>query len=104
MIRHGALPKTPAFNDFNFGPFMQVTGNMIEDTDKKVISQIQKDLSVHPEPFAVMAEKIGISEGEFIKRVKRLKETGIIRRFGATTASPGSRVQSQCHDRVEISR
>jgi DNA-binding Lrp family transcriptional regulator len=31
-----------------------------------------------------MAEKIGISEGEFIERVKRLKDGGIIRRFGAT--------------------
>jgi len=57
---------------------------MIEETDKKIISQIQKDLPVHPQPFAVMAEKIGISENEFIERVKRLKESGIIRRFGAT--------------------
>ncbi len=57
---------------------------MIEDRDKKVISQIQKDLPVHPQPFALMAEKIGISEKEFIERVKRLKKDGIIRRFGAT--------------------
>jgi len=57
---------------------------MIEDRDKKVISQIQKDLPVHPQPFALMAEKIGISEEEFIERVKRLKKDGIIRRFGAT--------------------
>jgi len=57
---------------------------MIEDRDKKVISQIQKDLPVHPQPFALMAEKIGISEKEFIERVKRLKKDGIVRRFGAT--------------------
>jgi len=57
---------------------------MLEDTDKKVISQIQKDLPVHPKPFSLMAEKIGISEEEFVLRVKRLKERGIIRRFGAT--------------------
>ena len=57
---------------------------MLEDTDKKVISQIQKDLPVHPRPFALMAEKIGIPEGEFIERVRRLKNMGIIRRFGAT--------------------
>ena len=57
---------------------------MIEDRDKKVISQIQNDLPVHPQPFALMAEKIGISEGEFIERVKHLKNKGIIRRFGAT--------------------
>ena len=57
---------------------------MVEDIDKKIISLIQKDLPVHPKPFALMAEKIGISEGEFIRRVKRLKENGVIRRFGAT--------------------
>ena len=57
---------------------------MIEDTDKKIISQIQKDLPVHPRPFALMAEKIGIPEEEFIKRVQLLKDSGIIRRFGAT--------------------
>ncbi|MCP4575555.1 MAG: Lrp/AsnC family transcriptional regulator [Deltaproteobacteria bacterium] len=57
---------------------------MIEDMDKKIISQIQKDLPVHPQPFALMAEKIGISEEAFIERVKSLKQNGIIRRFGAT--------------------
>ena len=57
---------------------------MIEELDKKVISLIQKDLPVHPQPFSLMAEKIGISEEEFIERVKHLKNRGIIRRFGAT--------------------
>ena len=57
---------------------------MIDDTDKKIISQIQKDLPVHPRPFALMAEKIGISEEVFIERVRQLKDKGIIRRFGAT--------------------
>jgi DNA-binding Lrp family transcriptional regulator len=57
---------------------------MREDIDKKIISQIQKDLPVHPKPFALMAEKIGISEEAFIERVKHLKREGIIRRFGAT--------------------
>ncbi len=57
---------------------------MIEETDKKIISQVQKDLPVDPRPFAVMAEKIGIPEEEFIERVRRLKDKGVIRRFGAT--------------------
>jgi siroheme decarboxylase len=57
---------------------------MIDEIDKKIISQIQKDLPVHPQPFERMAEKIGISEETFIERVKTLKKEGIIRRFGAT--------------------
>ncbi|MGD9075215.1 MAG: Lrp/AsnC family transcriptional regulator [Desulfobacteraceae bacterium] len=56
----------------------------LDALDKKVIGLIQGDLPLDPRPFAVMAEKIGISEDEFVERVRSLKERGIIRRFGAT--------------------
>ena len=56
----------------------------IGDTEKAIIRLIQGDLPVHPQPFKVMAEAVGISEEAFIASVKRLKEKGIIRRFGAT--------------------
>jgi DNA-binding Lrp family transcriptional regulator len=56
----------------------------VDDLDKKVIGLIQGDLPLDPRPFAVMAEKIGISENEFVERVRSLKERGVIRRFGAT--------------------
>jgi DNA-binding Lrp family transcriptional regulator len=57
---------------------------MIDETSKKIIQLIQGDLPLDPRPFAVMAERIGIGEDEFVERVKSLKEEGIIRRFGAT--------------------
>ena len=57
---------------------------MIDELDKKIISLIQGDLPLNPRPFAALAEKIGISEDEFVKRVRSLKERGVIRRFGAT--------------------
>jgi len=57
---------------------------MVDDLDKKVIRLIQGDLPVHQRPFAILAEKIGISEDEFVDRVKNLKQHGILRRFGAT--------------------
>lgn len=57
---------------------------MIDELDKKVIGLIQGDLPLGPRPFAVMAERIGISEDEFVERVRSLKERGVIRRFGAT--------------------
>ncbi len=57
---------------------------MIDDIDKKVIRLIQGDLPLDPRPFAVLAEKAGISEEEFVQRVASLKKRGIIRRFGAT--------------------
>jgi DNA-binding Lrp family transcriptional regulator len=57
---------------------------MIDELDKKVISLIQGDLPVDPRPFAMLADQIGLTEAQFIARIKDLKERGIIRRFGAT--------------------
>ena len=57
---------------------------MIDEKDKKVISIIQGDIPLDPRPFRVAARKVGMSEEEFIARVRKLKEKGIIRRFGAT--------------------
>lgn len=57
---------------------------MIDETDKKIIQLIQEDLPLDPRPFAVMAGQIGITEEEMVKRVRVLKEEGVIRRFGAT--------------------
>jgi DNA-binding Lrp family transcriptional regulator len=57
---------------------------MIDEIDKKVIGLIQADLPVDPRPFAILAYQIGLTEAQFIERIKDLKERGIIRRFGAT--------------------
>ena len=57
---------------------------MIDEIDKKVIRLIQGDLPVDPRPFAILADQIGLTEDQFIARIKDLKERGIIRRFGAT--------------------
>jgi DNA-binding Lrp family transcriptional regulator len=57
---------------------------VIDDVDKKIIQLIQGDLPLDPRPFAILAETIGISEKEFVNRVKSLKRRKVIRRFGAT--------------------
>jgi DNA-binding Lrp family transcriptional regulator len=57
---------------------------MLDETDKKVIALIQGDLPLDPKPFALLAERVGMSEKEFLTRVASLKKRGIIRRFGAT--------------------
>jgi siroheme decarboxylase len=57
---------------------------MIDDLDKKIIALLQKDLPLDPKPFAIMAEHVGITEDQFVARVKSMIESGVIRRFGAT--------------------
>jgi DNA-binding Lrp family transcriptional regulator len=57
---------------------------MIDDLDKKIIGLIQGDIPLDPRPFAVMADRIGITEDQIISRIKTLVQAGVIRRFGAT--------------------
>ncbi|MBN2034124.1 MAG: AsnC family transcriptional regulator [Deltaproteobacteria bacterium] len=57
---------------------------MIDEMDKKIIRLIQGDLPMELRPFKILADKLGISEEEFIRRVESLKDREVIRRFGAT--------------------
>ena len=57
---------------------------MITDLEKKVIALLQTDIPVVQRPFRQMAEKIGITEDQFLAVLTRLNQRGIVRRFGAT--------------------
>ncbi|MDK2823872.1 MAG: siroheme decarboxylase [Clostridia bacterium] len=54
----------------------------MDSIDKKLLTIIQKDFPVCSRPFQELGEQLGISEEETIKRMKKLKEQGIIRRLG----------------------
>ncbi|GFP25163.1 hypothetical protein HKBW3S43_00551 [Candidatus Hakubella thermalkaliphila] len=49
----------------------------------KILNLIQNSFPIQERPFAVLADKTGLSEGEAIHRIKELKKRGIIRRIGA---------------------
>jgi siroheme decarboxylase len=57
---------------------------MIDELDKKIISLIQGDLPLDPRPYTVLADRIEITEDQFIGRIRALIEDGTIRRFGDT--------------------
>jgi len=44
---------------------------MIDDLDKKIIALIQGDIPIDHRPFAVMAEKIGVTAHMIIWSTKR---------------------------------
>ncbi|MBU2559953.1 AsnC family transcriptional regulator [archaeon] len=54
----------------------------LDDTDKKILRELQGNLPVVRQPFLEVAERVGISEKEFFERVERLTKDGIIRKFG----------------------
>ena len=44
---------------------------------------LQGDLDDSPEPYARIARHLNLSEDEVIRRIKRMKDDGVIRRIGA---------------------
>ncbi len=52
--------------------------------EKSIIRELTGDLPVTSRPFAPIARQLGISQKRLLAIVKRLKDEGYIRRFGAT--------------------
>jgi DNA-binding Lrp family transcriptional regulator len=59
----------------------------MDGIDKRILNLLQTEFPVTPEPFRAVAERLGISEGEALTRIARLKDEGIIRRIGAVLDS-----------------
>lgn len=55
----------------------------LDNIDKAILRFAQGDLIICERPFALWAKEIGITEDEVIKRLKKLKTSGIIRDFKA---------------------
>lgn len=51
--------------------------------DRQILDILQKDYPLAVNPYAVIAEEVGITEQEIINRISKLKDNGIIRRIGA---------------------
>ena len=55
---------------------------MIDEIDKAIVRTMQDDIPLVARPYAAMAETVGLSEEEFLQRLKRLKAEGKLRRIG----------------------
>ena len=53
-----------------------------DDITKRLINLLQVDFPLTPAPFAAMAERLGISEPEVIRRIEELKQKDIVRLIG----------------------
>lgn len=54
------------------------------ETEKLILRRVQGDLPDSQAPFADIAAEIGVGEEQVITLLSELKESGAIRRFGAT--------------------
>ena len=54
----------------------------MDSTDRALLGDIQSGFPLVPRPYAALAEKLGMSEGEVLERLGRLQREGLIRRIG----------------------
>lgn len=54
----------------------------LDHIDKAIINRIQSDFPIDHRPYRIIAQELELSEDTVLKRVKRLREQGIIRRIG----------------------
>ena len=54
----------------------------LDDLDRKIINRLQEGFPLVPNPFARAATQIGCTEQDLINRLMKLREEGIITRFG----------------------
>ncbi len=57
-------------------------GEPLDDLDRGLLSAIQQGLPLVARPYAAIATKLGVEEGELLRRLQRLLDSGIIRRLG----------------------
>ncbi len=55
--------------------------------DKKLLDIIQTDFPIAPRPYAILGERLGLTEAEALARVRAMRESRIIRRLGANFQS-----------------
>jgi len=55
----------------------------LSELDRELLNAVQWDFPLDPRPFAVLAERLGITEPEVRARVAHVKEAGVLRQLSA---------------------
>ncbi|UEM06340.1 AsnC family transcriptional regulator [Skermanella rosea] len=54
----------------------------MDGTDRRLIDRLQDGFPLDDRPFQAIAAELGLDEDDVILRVRRLRETGVLTRFG----------------------
>jgi DNA-binding Lrp family transcriptional regulator len=60
----------------------------LDDVDAALVDGFQSGFPVAERPFRAVGERLGVSEDDALARVRRLRERGVFRRFGAVLNPP----------------
>jgi len=67
---------------------------MLTEIEESVVRVLQGDIPAVPRPYAEIASKLGLAEGDLLRIIGDLQNRGIIRRFGAMLAHRKAGVQA----------
>ena len=54
----------------------------LDEADRRIINRIQSDFPITSRPYEAIARELDLDENDVLERVRKLKESGIIRRIG----------------------
>ncbi|WP_168719345.1 AsnC family transcriptional regulator [Thermosulfurimonas marina] len=54
----------------------------MDKKDRKLLNLVQKEFPLEESPFALLGERLGLSETEVLSRLERLSQEGILRQIG----------------------
>jgi DNA-binding Lrp family transcriptional regulator len=60
-----------------------MSDQVLTDQDRELLNAVQWDFPLEPRPFAVLGDRLGLSEPEVRARVAAVKETGVLRQLSA---------------------
>jgi DNA-binding Lrp family transcriptional regulator len=55
----------------------------LDEIDRRIVLATQSGLPLEPQPYLAVARQVGVSAEEVMTRMRRMLETGMIRRIGA---------------------
>jgi DNA-binding Lrp family transcriptional regulator len=61
----------------------RIPDSPLDDADCRILDLIQTDFPLASRPYAVIGERCGLEEEEAFRRVRALRQSGLIRRLGA---------------------
>ncbi len=54
----------------------------LDDIDKRILNRIQSNFPITQHPYSAIADDLDLTESEVIRRITRMRESGLIRRIG----------------------
>lgn len=55
---------------------------VLDDIDRRIVAATQAGLPLVPRPYDAVADEIGVTPAEVMRRIERMLEAGVIRRIG----------------------